>query len=58
MYVYVKNQYRNGAIIVLITILFIPTSQKKKRSYYEKTLLQELFNYKFHLRIGPSPDSS
>lgn len=30
MYVYVKNQYRNGAIIVLITILFIPTSQKKK----------------------------
>lgn len=30
MYVYVKNQYRNGAIIVLITILFILTSQKKK----------------------------
>lgn len=57
MYVYVKNQYRNGAIIVLITILFIPTSQKK-RSYYEKTLLQELFNYKSHLRIGPSPDCS
>lgn len=58
MYVYVKNQYRNGAIIVLITILFIPTSQEKKRSYYEKTLLQELFNYKSHLRIGPSPDCS
>lgn len=38
MYVYVKNQYRNGAIIVLITILFIPTSQKKKKILLRKDI--------------------
>lgn len=41
MYMHAKNQYRNGAIIVLITILFIPTTKKKEDILLpvQKTLL-------------------
>lgn len=38
MYVHAKNQYRNGAIIVLITILFIPTTKKKKKTSITKDI--------------------